>query len=447
MAAIGRIFFAAALLAVASLPAAANPVAEATALIAQGRFIEAIELLDPAANSRDRPAHNTVFLYGMAAIGAAERPGLPEEERDALLDRAIAAFHAVLVRDPGLSRVRLELARAFFLKGEDELATRHFEHVLAGEIPPPVAANIRRFLHIIRARKRWTSHLGFALAPDSNLNGASEDRTILLDTPFGRLPFTLNRKPRSGVGLSIWGGGEYQYPLAPDLRLRAGADARLHEYKGGDFDRYTVSAHIGPRKLLDARTEASLLATADRQWQAGTPVQDRFGVRLEGEYRLTPRAGLFARASVARRDCRDCDHLDGTEGSVALGAGWIAMPTLRLNAQAGWGWSRANAEHWRNGGPQIGLGATVALPAGFTVGVSASMQRTEYRGDGSAHFTLDRKPREDETTSYSLSIHNRAFTVLGFSPRLSLVREERETNAQTLDYERNRIELSFVRQF
>ena len=44
-------------------------------------------------------------------------------------------------------------------------------------------------------------------------------------------------------------------------------------------------------------------------------------------------------------------------------------------------------------------------------------------------------------------MHNRAFTVAGFSPRLSLVREERDTNAQALDYKRNRAELSFVRQF
>ena len=32
-------------------------------------------------------------------------------------------------------------------------------------------------------------------------------------------------------------------------------------------------------------------------------------------------------------------------------------------------------------------------------------------------------------------------------PRLSLIREERDTNAQTLDYKRNRAELSFVKQF
>ena len=68
-------------------------------------------------------------------------------------------------------------------------------------------------------------------------------------------------------------------------------------------------------------------------------------------------------------------------------------------------------------------------------------------GRHGVHRTIDREPREDKTRTLSLSVHNRAVTVLGFSPRLSLVNEERETNAQALDYERNRAELSFVRQF
>ena len=70
------------------------------------------------------------------------RPETPRrtEERDEKLDEAIAAFRAILVDSPELVRVRLELARAFFLKGEDTLARRHFEQVLAGRLPPPVAA-------------------------------------------------------------------------------------------------------------------------------------------------------------------------------------------------------------------------------------------------------------------------------------------------------------------
>ena len=184
-----------------------------------------------------------------------------------------------------------------------------------------------------------------------------------------------------------------------------------------------------------------------RQWTAGTPETDQYGLRLEAARRLTPRLSVQGRAGLRRRNCRDCDWLDGPVGEVSLGANWVALPILRLGGNAGWNWSRANSEHWRSAGPQASLGATLALPAGFTVGARAAMQWTDYEGRGFRHSTIDRKPRKDKTRTLSLSVHNRAVTVLGFSPRISLINEKRETNAQALDYERNRAELSFVRQF
>ena len=307
-------------------------------------------------------ATETRFRAGMEALSAAHTTA-DREARDKKLDEAIAAFRAILVERPELVRVRLELARAFFLKEEDTLARRHFEQVLAGRPPPPVVANIIRFLRIMRARRRWEAHFGAALAPDSNLNAASGERTIFLDTPFGRLPFTLDdpSKPESGLGVSIWGGGEYQHPLTDRLRLRSGANASIREYKGGDFDRHFLSAHIGPRRLIGPGTEASLLATVERQWTAGMPETDRFGLRLEGEHRLTPRLSMFARASAARRNCRDCDWLDGPVGdmsrwaqagppcpscaSAAMPAGTGPAPTASTGATAAR--RRASARRWR----------------------------------------------------------------------------------------------------
>ena len=81
-----------------------------------------------------------LFQEGMTAVR--EATATPDEHRrEALLDEAIAAFRQILVADPNPVRVRLELARASFLKGEDSLARRHFEAVLAGGVPEPVAAN------------------------------------------------------------------------------------------------------------------------------------------------------------------------------------------------------------------------------------------------------------------------------------------------------------------
>ncbi len=60
---------------------------------------------------------------------------------------------------------------------------------------------------------------------------------------------------------------------------------------------------------------------------------------------------------------------------------------------------------------------------------------------------LSSRPKADRTRSLRASVHNRGFTLFGFSPELVVVNEERETNAQLYDFQRTRGELRFVRQF
>ena len=96
------------------------------------------------------------FSLGLAAMRASEQAGIGKAAKTALLNESITAFHTILIRQPGLVRVRLELAQAFFLKGEDVLSRKQFERVLAGRPPPAMAANIQRFLTAIRARRQWS---------------------------------------------------------------------------------------------------------------------------------------------------------------------------------------------------------------------------------------------------------------------------------------------------
>ena len=82
-----------------------------------------------------------------------------------------------------------------------------------------------------------------------------------------RLPFTLHAEDltTSGVGLSVWTGGEYQHPLGERLRLRAGANGSRREYSGSRFDQTFVSGHAGPRWLLGQTSEANALASVQRR--------------------------------------------------------------------------------------------------------------------------------------------------------------------------------------
>ena len=399
------------------------------------------------AQAQDQEDLESLFQEGMTA--AQEATTAPDEDRrDALLDEAIAAFRKMLVADPNLVRVRLELARAFYLKGEDSLARRHFEAVLAGGVPEPVAANIHAFLAEIRARRRWSIRAGFAIAPDTNIGAGSEERTIYIPVFGQSLPFQRDAEEltSSGVGLVLWGGGEYQYPTGPRTRLRAGANVSRREHSGSQFDESSVAVHLGPRALIDARTEASVLVTAGQHWLGTVKDHHALGGRIEAAHRVSRSVTVHGRVSLEDRHYRTRTSLDGAAGDISLGGAWVVAPTVRLDVSAGYSRDRPERERERHERYRVGAGVSVALPYGFTVSGGGDYRWTYFEPGWFPHVE-DNGARKDETWSARASVYNRAFTLMGFSPELGVVHEVRNTNAQLYDYERTSGELRFVRQF
>ena len=85
------------------------------------------------------------FLYGSIAMARED------------WQTAIARFRAMLIRDPTLPRVRLDLALAYFRAKEDGSAAIHFRQVLGDkDLPPVVRARTLAFLDAIRRRKTWS---------------------------------------------------------------------------------------------------------------------------------------------------------------------------------------------------------------------------------------------------------------------------------------------------
>ena len=431
----------------AELPAAPiEGMEEARALVDAGRFAEALDILGPLVSGNVVEA-NAVFLYGLAAMGASQHPKVSDENREALLKEAIGAFHSMLLAEPGLLRVRLELARAFYLKGDDALARRHFILVLGANPPEPVVANVRRFLLEIDGRGRWSYRLGAALAPDSNIGGTSDERTIyIFNLPFER---DIEELTTSGIGVSVWGGAEYQYVLDEDVRLRAGAEFARREYGGSQYDQFFVGTHLGPRWNIDGDTGLSVLASARQRWLGTAPDNRELGARLELNRRLSQTVTLSANATWHGRRYRTRTHLDGPVFDSSLRAAWVAMPTVQLEASGGYGWDRPDSERWRTRTRWLGTGVSVILPLGFNAGAGAEVRWTDYHESEGRWFPniSDGSAREDRTHSFRASVHNRGFTVLGFSPELVVIHEERETNAQLYGFKRTRGELRAVRQF
>ena len=106
-------------------------------------------------------------------------------------------------------------------------------------------------------------------------------------------------------------------------------------------------------------------------------------------------------------------------------------PTVRAQLSAGYGRERPEQERARNRSRWVGADVSVILPYGFTVGGGGEVRWMEFEGEWPP-YTPAGEDRADRTRSLRLSVHNRAFTLMGFSPEIVVVNEERETNAQPL---------------
>ena len=211
----------------------------------------------------------------------------------------------------------------------------------------------------------------------------------------------------------------------------------------------TVSGHVGPRWLIGRASEVSLLLSGLHHWTGSgleNPSHHDIGLRVEGRHRLTQRTTVNERASRhERRYDKDTDR-DGPTTDLSVGVGWAASPTVRIDAGLSWSRERSELERFRNTRRWVQLGATAALPWGFTVGGSGALRWTDYDEEWFPHTAPGQK-RSDLTRTLRVFAHNRALTLEGFSPQVSVTQEQRTTNAQLYDYERISGELRFVRLF
>ncbi|MDR1064033.1 MAG: surface lipoprotein assembly modifier [Azoarcus sp.] len=357
---------------------------------------------------------------------------------------AIHYFVDILNRKPDLPRVRLELARAYFLDDNYADATFQFELLKGGALPPEVIANVDVFLDAIRRKKSWT--LDFSMTPvwDSNINQASGSRQECLDTVFGTLCRPLDDKA-SGVGVNLSANLDYFKRFSRDWGLRASAGFYGLEHTARKYDDYTLYAALGPRYLW-ASGEASLQPMFRKRWFAGQEYSEEYGLGLDGR-QILGRLILGAGASYGRLGYDDKfmhDLLRGTRWMVGLQPRYILND--RTFVQVGLGFLRDNTREsaYTYDSQTCSLGFYRILPHGFSVYLEGSLTKTRYHAP-QWYVTDDRgigeATRKDDARGMVLALSSTRLEKYNLTPTLQYSHTRSRSNIRLWEYERNRLDL------
>ena len=401
---------------------------QAAALLIQANQLDDAKRVLALSLQQNANDFEAIFMLGLIAVAEQQ------------YDTAIGYFRQILAAEPERERVRLELARAFFLKGDYDNAERNFRFARAGDLPDEVRANIDQYIAVIQRVKRWSYDVLFSLADDTNVNGATTAHQVDI---YG-LPFTLSDDARqtSGVGILFDVGGEWSPLLSDNIKARIGGRVRRLEYGGGDFDDMTVTLYAGP-SLLFRRWQIDIIATGFQRWYGNSPYNQGIGGRVGFLYGLTPRIQVGLGFNGQSVTYKTATGYDGPVTSADLQIGYTMTPSSVLRFTAGIGEQKsdiaalANTSHW------LAVNYYRDLPFGFSAGLEPAILWTNFNAPLAAFGVT----REDTTWAIRLDLLNRRLEYRGFAPRLSFIYVDQASNVELYRYSRSQIQIGLTRQF
>ena len=273
----------------ASALALATPADEVKALLEQGKDREAYVAGKAKPDALGTPLFD--FYFGIAALNA----GVPGE--------GVLALERYLLQFPDNRSAQLQLARGYYILGEDERARQEFANLLTGAKSAELD-NINQFLDAIRSRESRYKPTSTAFVEV----GAGFDSNISSGTTAGQvagLPAGVVILPgQVGVGQSdtfgtLAVGLQGVYPIAPGVALYGGGQfsGRYNARGNSDlFNQYQFGVQGGVsvlqgRNLFRAGTDLSQvsvggqpylrLATLVGEWQYQNDQFNRFGLALQ----------------------------------------------------------------------------------------------------------------------------------------------------------------------
>ena len=406
-------------------PAGLTDMQAARMLIRAGRLEHARVFLEQALPSDEEESIERLFLLGRVEM----QLGMPES--------AAERFEAILSLRPELTRVRLELAQAYYLSGRDDRARHHFNASLADDLPSSVEAAVEGFLRGIDARKRWSVSLSASMLPETRRS----DREEVL---IGGVPFRLSEDARasSGVGALISAGASFSPTVSDNVRGVLAASAAGKLYERSDWNDVSTSGDIGLARLTDTGSVSGGLRLG-RRWVGGDGYQRSAGPWAQARWRLSDstRLGLALGAGYRKHDERP----DRDGWRIALTPRLVHALDSRTSIRVEPTFEFVEARTKRHGSRSIGLDATITrtFDGGLSVSLSPGVLVRRY----AAADPLFGSRQLDRNYRLSVRALHRSLRYAGFVPWIGYSFESNHSSILIHDYRNQGVAAGVSRAF
>lgn len=352
---------------------------------------------------------------------------------------AATLYRAILDEKPDAARVRLELAAILAQIGDLSGARHQLRQAQAGGLPPEIAQVVNQYVAALRSLKPWGGSFELALAPDSNINRATDART--LDTIIA--PLTLSRDARARSGLGIKGSGQLYIRgnLGKDLTLVPRVSGLGTLYRAGQFNDISGSAQLG----LEWRVKSDRFTPSAGytwRWYGGDLYARTQSFSVDWLHPAGKRAQIDGNFGISRVRYLRNAFQDGTIYNASVS--YERALTARSGASMSLSANRQTARDPGYATASGGIGLVYWHDLGkFTLFGTANLNRLE----ADKRLLLYPERRREWYARGGLGAVFRQVQVAGFSPVLRIAYERNRSTVGIYDYRRIATDIGITRAF
>lgn len=364
---------------------------------------------------------------------------------------AISAYRAIVDTNPNLPRVRLELARAYFLNGDYQAAQFHFEFVRATPtLPVSVREKIDLYLSLIRMHKNWSLDFGLGIVPDSNINNAGTSREECINTIFGLMCRPLETR-QSSTGIRLNAGANYYLRFTRRIGLRTTLAIDALDFPTSQFDDYGMYFATGPRYVFD-RGEISLQPTIFARWYAGNFYNYSYGARFDTSWQLGRRWLLSGSANMHANNYHTNyinDVLHGYDWGLSLSPRYYLNNKSFLLGGVRFDQNNTRIKSYGSDNITYSVGYFGEFRWGFSVLARLDLITVRYHAP--SWFVIDagftEKRRRDNIWNVYMRVSNNKISWHNIIPAISYTYSRHYSNIPSREYNKHRIEIELIRRF
>jgi tetratricopeptide (TPR) repeat protein len=395
--------------------------------VERGDWDGVLKLLD--ALPAERRADQDVLLIEAQAF---RRLGQPK--------RALDIYRKLLGRRGNAQGLRLELAQTFYEARDLQAADYNFRLALAGALPDADRRLAHAYLAKIAQERPWRVTGTVSIAPDSNLNGATDTREVQI---LG-LPFSLSDEARRQAG---WAASGF---LQADGGVSIGSGRKLvgalygaaTETQNSAFDSQTAGARLGP-EFAHGEDRWSIQATGERQWYGGRALYDAVGLAVQAQFARGPVTAYAVALTTQHLNFDVLNTRDGWLSGLDVQRNRFLSPDSFWRSGFSLRYNQAAAPSETFGLISVDAGYYRSLPLGLAVYVQPTLTARRYGGPDPYFGVL----RQDREVAVSVRLIKQDYSFWGFAPYVGALLDRNWSNVPLYDYSRERGEVGVSRTF